>query len=75
MSDDIFAAVANGLSALREEAREIARTASAVSDRIARLRSEMEKQDRTKELLEQIEQYRKGLHEAHRTLASFLKNL
>ena len=75
MTDDIFAAVANGLSALGEEAKEIVRTAAAISERTARLRSELGKQERTKELLEQIEQHRKRLDEAYRALASFLKSL
>ena len=75
MPDDIFAAVAKGLGAMEEEASHLHRTAAAVADGIKQLRSKLYKEERTKELLDRIEQYRRGLGEIHQTLATFLKNV
>jgi len=73
MADDIFAAVANGFMAMGNKAEEIVQQASAISQGTARLRSELEKQERSKELLEKIQTRHKALEEVQRALTAFLE--
>ena len=73
MPDDIFADVANGFTAMGDKAKEIVQQASAIAQETARMRSELEKQDRTKGLLEKIQERHKALEEVQRALAAFLE--
>jgi DNA topoisomerase VI subunit B len=73
MADDIFASVAKGFMAMGDKAEEIVQQASAISQGTARLRSELEKQDRSEELLGKIQQRHKALEEVQRALTAFLE--
>ncbi len=55
------------------KAEEIVQQASAISQGTARLRSDLEKQERSKELLEKIQERHKALEEVQRALTVYLE--